>query len=116
MSRIAVISLSIALCTATPLAQRTPPSQQQPTTEVHYSQPRNSALLARSDMQTPKPIPIVRPLRFHEIPVATEPTSEQPNTYQPSETSQTPPQVRVPQAAEPTPSPNGPASPAVNPL
>jgi hypothetical protein len=92
MSRTAVISLSIALCTATALAQNTPPSQQQPTTEVHYSQPRNSSLLARSDMQTPKPIPIVKPLHFQEIPVAIEPNSGQPNTYQPNGENQAPPQ------------------------
>lgn len=34
-------------------------------------QPRTS-LLAHSDMQRPRPLPIVRPLRFEEIPVAAD--------------------------------------------
>ena len=34
--------------------------------------PRMTTLLARSDMQQPQPLPIIRPLRFQEIPVDTE--------------------------------------------
>jgi hypothetical protein len=33
------------------------------------SKPNYSSLLARSEMQQPKPLPITRPLRFQEIPV-----------------------------------------------
>jgi len=36
------------------------------------SQPRTPSLLARSEMQRPKPLPVVRPLRFQEIPVGAE--------------------------------------------
>jgi len=32
--------------------------------------PNYSSLLARSEMQQPKPLPITKPLRFQEIPVA----------------------------------------------
>lgn len=35
------------------------------------ARPNHSSLLARSEMQKPKPLPITRPLRFQEIPVAT---------------------------------------------
>jgi hypothetical protein len=34
------------------------------------SKPNYSSLLARSEMQQPKPLPITKPLRFQEIPVA----------------------------------------------
>lgn len=34
------------------------------------SKPTYSSLLARSEMQQPKPLPITKPLRFQEIPVA----------------------------------------------
>lgn len=40
----------------------------------------SSSLLARSEMQTPKPIPVIRPLRFQEIPAtlgATRGTQDQ---------------------------------------
>lgn len=33
---------------------------------------RNATLLGRSEMQRPQPIPVVRPLRFQEIPVDAE--------------------------------------------
>jgi hypothetical protein len=35
-----------------------------------------SSLLARSQMQAPKPIPVIRPLRFQEIPASSGVTSD----------------------------------------
>jgi hypothetical protein len=34
------------------------------------SQPNATSLVARSEMQRPRPLPVTRPLRFQEIPVA----------------------------------------------
>lgn len=39
-------------------------------TEIAPGSESSSSLLARSEMQIPKPIPIIRPLRFQEIPVS----------------------------------------------
>ena len=40
--------------------------------EYHAPSERWSNLLARSDMQTPRAIPVIRPLRFQEIPASVD--------------------------------------------
>jgi hypothetical protein len=63
--------LIMFLWAADGFAQSPSRSQSSPDSSTR-SQPRTASLLARSDMQRPKPLPIVRPLRFQEIPVATD--------------------------------------------
>jgi hypothetical protein len=68
--------LIVFLWAADGLAQSPSRSQSTSDTDIR-SLPRTASLLARSDMQRPKPLPVVRPLRFQEIPVATDaPTLE----------------------------------------
>ncbi|HZS99905.1 MAG TPA: hypothetical protein VFA40_24170 [Terriglobales bacterium] len=41
-------------------------------TEITPRSESSSLLLGRSEMQAPKPIPVIRPLRFQEIPASPE--------------------------------------------
>jgi len=52
------------------------------------SSPKANSLLARSEMQVPKPLPIIKPLRFDEIPVGQERDSIRPGTITPADHSQ----------------------------
>ena len=104
-SRTAVIFVLSMLCTASALAQNT--STRQDTnfpeaTHLRHSQHRNSSLLDRSDMQSPKPIPAVKPLRFQEIPVAADSSGAQvPNTPLPDQQAYPAPNVTIPQTQGP---------------
>jgi hypothetical protein len=66
-----VVAMLMCWSAASPAqsAHKTPSS-----TEVS-SRESSSSLLARSQMQAPKPIPVIRPLRFEEIPVSSGATS-----------------------------------------
>jgi hypothetical protein len=65
------IPLVLFLASLNGLAQS--PSQRQSLSDTNVrSQPRMLSLLARSELQRPKPLPVVRPLRFEEIPVGAE--------------------------------------------
>jgi hypothetical protein len=64
-------TLLALLWTGICFSQSPTPSQPSSDSTVRL-QPRMTTLLARSDMQRPKPLPIIRPLRFQEIPANTE--------------------------------------------
>jgi hypothetical protein len=118
-SRSAVIFLLSMLCTGPALAQNTSTSlaqnrstsqdaNSQEATTLRSSQRRNSSLLDRSDMQSPKPIPVVKPLRFQEIPVATDANGAQvPNTLLPAQPGYPAATVTTPQPPESMPNPDG---------
>ncbi len=48
------------------------------------SYPKPTSLLARSEMQVPRPLPIVKPLRFDEIPVGQDRDSIRPGAITPT--------------------------------
>jgi hypothetical protein len=64
-------TLLVLLWTGVCFSQSVTPAQPSSDSTVRQ-QPRLTTLLARSDMQRPKPLPTIRPLRFEEIPVNTE--------------------------------------------
>ncbi len=72
-ARLASMTLLVFLCSAAALAQSPAPQyavNNDSVDSVSRSRARNSSLLARSEMQRPKPIPTVNSLRFQEIPAA----------------------------------------------
>lgn len=53
-----------------------------------HSSPKANSLLARSEMQVPRPLPIIKPLRFDEIPVGQDHDSIRPGAITPADQSQ----------------------------
>jgi len=67
--RTSISCLAIATTLLWAFAASGQSTSQAPTlTNLKAQPPSRTTLLARSDMQSPKPIPIIRPLRFREIP------------------------------------------------
>jgi hypothetical protein len=69
MFRAVSTALALLLWTAAGIAQMASSTHGKGAPTPHADR-RYSTLLARSDMQQPKPIPTVNPLRYTEIPVA----------------------------------------------
>jgi hypothetical protein len=69
-TRLASITLFAFFCSAAALSQSAAPQNTVNNDSVSRSRSRNSSLMARSEMQRPKPIPTVNTLRFQEIPAA----------------------------------------------
>ena len=63
------MALALLMSAIAGVAQMTVSAPEMSSPAPHHDQ-RHSTLLARSDMQQPKPIPIINPLRYAEIPVA----------------------------------------------
>jgi hypothetical protein len=81
--------LFVLLCTVAGLAQ----SSSQPVgtaDSVKHSRSHTSSLVARSEMQRPKPIPSVNSLRLEQIPAAVMQGENRPNADQPSEDTNKP--------------------------
>jgi len=78
--RSTVVASFVLICwSGASLAQGPPDKQTQPGTLALLG---SSNLMARSEMQGPKPIPVVKPLRFAEIPVGLCLDSPHPETSQ----------------------------------
>src|SRR5437016_5364855 len=68
--RTSIIGLTIVVATFWSAASHAQSASKTPSlAEITLRAESQSSLLARSDMQVPKPIPVIRPLRFEEIPV-----------------------------------------------
>jgi hypothetical protein len=69
MKLISCFSFAVLLCTGISGAQTTTSPVPEDNQIARYSKHQPADLATRSEMQQPRPIPIVNPLRFPEIPV-----------------------------------------------
>ena len=95
-----VILVGLSWATVCSAQSATPTPSASQAKDAVSSRPRYTTLLGRSEMQRPQPIPVVRPLRFQEIPV--EAGNSVPNTTVGNNFQQSNPQ---PKDANPSTSP-----------
>ena len=60
----------VAAMLSSPAIQAQSPHKTSSLIEITPRSESSSSLLGRSEMQVPKPIPVIRPLRFQEIPAS----------------------------------------------
>jgi hypothetical protein len=81
--RSTVVASFVLICGSIVSTAQAIPEKQAQVGSVAVARSVSSDLMARSEMQGPKPIPIVKPLRFAEIPVGLYPRIRHPETARP---------------------------------